>query len=231
MRWLVGSIVDWKALFKHAYNSLKPGGYIESHEASPYIVSDDGSIHETSAMNQWGKFFVEGGRKMGRSFTVVKDGTQRKAMEEAGFVDIEEANLKVCLRLDSFKQTIIISQGEVVNCNEKNRTLSAAGLEIPSSARLASIRNSRLSRTLRALCSSWQTRSAGPRWRLAYTPPTSGGSFGRGNSIPTSGRRSSGAGNPPLSVWQRQASSHLTGNAEQDIYEGPNVLPVLWREP
>ncbi|KAK1767868.1 S-adenosyl-L-methionine-dependent methyltransferase [Phialemonium atrogriseum] len=94
MRWLVGSIVDWTALFKHAYNSLKPGGFIESHEASPYIVSDDGSIHETSAMNQWGKFFVEGGRKMGRSFTVVKDGTQRKAMEEAGFVDIEEANLK-----------------------------------------------------------------------------------------------------------------------------------------
>lgn len=94
MRWLVGSIVDWTALFKQAYNCLKPGGYIESYEAMPKMESDDGTVHEKSAMNQWGKFFAEGGRKIGRTFTVVNDGVQRKAMEEAGFVDIEEWNFK-----------------------------------------------------------------------------------------------------------------------------------------
>ncbi|KAL2681127.1 hypothetical protein Neosp_008731 [[Neocosmospora] mangrovei] len=51
---------------------------------------DDGSIHEKSAMHQWGKFFVEGGKKIGRSFTIVEDEVQRKGMEEAGFINIEE---------------------------------------------------------------------------------------------------------------------------------------------
>ena len=97
MRWLVGSIVDWPQLFKEAYKCLKPGGNIESHEALSRMDCDDGSIHEKSAMHQWGKFFVEGGKKIGRSFTIVEDEVQRKAMEEAGFVNIEERNFKVNL--------------------------------------------------------------------------------------------------------------------------------------
>lgn len=46
-------------------------------------------------MHQWGKFFVEGGKKIGRSFTIVEDGVQRIAMEKAGFVNLEEKNFKV----------------------------------------------------------------------------------------------------------------------------------------
>lgn len=97
MRWLVGSVADWTALFKEAYKTLEPGGYLESCEASCYMESDDGTVDEKSAMNQWGKFFVEGGIKLGRTFLVVEEGVQRKAMEEAGFVDIEEWNFKVGL--------------------------------------------------------------------------------------------------------------------------------------
>ncbi|KAK7433047.1 hypothetical protein QQZ08_000520 [Neonectria magnoliae] len=94
-RWLVGSIVDWPQLFKEAYRCLKPGGYLESHEALSRMDCDDGSITEKSAMHQWGKFFVEGGKMIGRSFTIVEDGVQKKAMEDAGFVNIEERNFKV----------------------------------------------------------------------------------------------------------------------------------------
>ncbi|KAM0484600.1 hypothetical protein ACHAP7_003160 [Fusarium lateritium] len=94
-RWLVGSIVDWEQLFKEAYRCLKPGGHIESHEALSRMDCDDGSITEKSAMHQWGKFFVEGGKKIGRSFTIVEDGVQRSAMEKAGFVKLEEKNFKV----------------------------------------------------------------------------------------------------------------------------------------
>ena len=87
--------MDWTALFQQAYKCLKPGGYIESHEASIHFQSDDGTVHEKTAMGQFGKFFVEGGKKMGRSMTVLEDGIQFKALEEAGFQGIEEANFKV----------------------------------------------------------------------------------------------------------------------------------------
>ncbi|KAI7788541.1 methyltransferase domain-containing protein [Diaporthe eres] len=94
IRYLVGSIVDWSALFKEAYNALKPGAWLESFEGSPHMVSDDGSVAEKSAISQWGKFFEEGGRTLGRTFMVVDTGIQRKAMEEAGFVDIQEWEFK-----------------------------------------------------------------------------------------------------------------------------------------
>lgn len=60
------------------------------------MISDDESVPEKSAISQWGKFFEEGGKKMGRSFLVIQEGTQRKAMEKAGFVDIQEWEFKVC---------------------------------------------------------------------------------------------------------------------------------------
>lgn len=91
----MGTIPDWTGLFKQAYKTLKPGAYLESFEASPTIESDDGTVKPDSAMGQWDKIFIEGTKTTGRSFTVLVDGTQRKAMEEAGFVDIEEWNYKV----------------------------------------------------------------------------------------------------------------------------------------
>lgn len=97
VRWLVGSIPDWTALFKQAYRCLKPGAYLESHEASARVLSDDGSVHDGSALGQWGEIFIEGGRKIGRPFTVVEDELQKKAMEEAGFVNIKVTTLKVSI--------------------------------------------------------------------------------------------------------------------------------------
>lgn len=95
LRYLVGSIADWTALFKEAYAATKPGGWVESVEGSPHMVADDGSVAEKSAISQWGRFFEEGGRVMGRTFMVIDEGLQRKAMEEAGFVDIGEWDFKV----------------------------------------------------------------------------------------------------------------------------------------
>ncbi|RSM14757.1 hypothetical protein CDV31_005339 [Fusarium ambrosium] len=95
MRFLVGSIVDWPALYKQAYRCLKPGGWIESHEASPSIGSDDGSVVPTSAMGQWGQIFFEGGRRLNRSFSILEDKLQTEGMKEAGFVNMEEEEIKV----------------------------------------------------------------------------------------------------------------------------------------
>lgn len=96
MRYLYGSISDWGALFQEAYRACAPGGWVESFEASPRLESDDGSVQEGSAIDEWGKFFIEGGRKMGRTFTIIDDDLQKKGMEEAGFVDIGTWDFKVC---------------------------------------------------------------------------------------------------------------------------------------
>jgi hypothetical protein len=98
IRGLVGSIDDWHVLFQRAFTCLKPGGWLESYEINPSWESDDNTVAEKSAMGQWGPIFIEGGRQSGRSFTIVPDGTQQKAMEAAGFQDIQEKKIKVCPR-------------------------------------------------------------------------------------------------------------------------------------
>lgn len=95
MRWLVGSIADWDALYAEAYRALRPGGWLESYEAYGVVDSDDGSVPPTSAMGQWGRLFINFGNSIGRSATVVYDRVQPKAMVKAGFVDIKEVNFKV----------------------------------------------------------------------------------------------------------------------------------------
>lgn len=95
VRWLVGSIADWTALFKEAYKCLKPGGWLESHEPSSAFENEGEPFDDKSALSQWGKIFVKGGIKFGRSFTLFQDQIQRKAMEAAGFVEIGERDIKV----------------------------------------------------------------------------------------------------------------------------------------
>ncbi|KAM0084276.1 hypothetical protein ACKRZS_003493 [Fusarium odoratissimum] len=95
MRYLFGSIKDWSALFKEAFRTCRPGGWVESHEASAMMESDDGTVTDTSAMHEWGRFFIEGGKKMGQPCTIIEDDLQQKCMREAGFEDIQIADYKV----------------------------------------------------------------------------------------------------------------------------------------
>lgn len=95
MRWLFGSIADWDALYVEAYRTLRPGGWLESAESSVQVRSDHVEIPDNSATAQWSKFFIEGGREMGRTCQVVDMNLQKKGMEKAGFVDIQVHEIKV----------------------------------------------------------------------------------------------------------------------------------------
>ncbi|KAF5963772.1 methyltransferase [Fusarium bulbicola] len=85
---------DWSALFKEAFRVCKPGGWVESYEASPRMESNDGTVTETCAINEWGKFFIEGGKKLNRTFEIIDKDLQQKGMEEAGFVDVKVWDFK-----------------------------------------------------------------------------------------------------------------------------------------
>ncbi|RMJ15482.1 hypothetical protein CDV36_004866 [Fusarium kuroshium] len=95
MRYLVGSIKDWNSLFEQAFRACKPGGWVESFEGVPIMQSDDGSVPDDSAMAGWGKTFVEAGKKLERSFTVVDDNVQEEGMAAAGLIDIESRIFKI----------------------------------------------------------------------------------------------------------------------------------------
>ncbi|KAH9905439.1 S-adenosyl-L-methionine-dependent methyltransferase [Xylariomycetidae sp. FL2044] len=96
-RYLFGAVADWTALYRQAFRALKPGvGWAQSCEADVEIRSDDGTVPEDSAMNRfWNMLYREAGPKLGVSFRVIQEGLQRRAFEEAGFVDITEANYKI----------------------------------------------------------------------------------------------------------------------------------------
>lgn len=108
MRWLVGSVSDWQGLYEQAYRTLRPGGWIESYEGAAIMECDDGTVPEKSAMEQWGKIFINFGESIGRPFTVVADGIQSKAMRAAGFVDMEESSFKVWPALFSLNRVHVL---------------------------------------------------------------------------------------------------------------------------
>lgn len=112
MRYLIGSIPDWNYLFEQAFRCTKPGGYVESFEGEPRYKSDDGTVTEDSALAQWGKLFIEGAKILGRSVTIVDDGTQKAAMEHAGFVDIQERVVKVSPALPQALHPSVINKGK-----------------------------------------------------------------------------------------------------------------------
>ena len=95
LRSLMGVVDDWNALYRNAYRVAKPGGYVECYTTSSRFLSDDGSVKEGSSLDQWGRVFREGGKKLGRTFSVYEEDLQRKCMEAAGFVDIEFQDIQV----------------------------------------------------------------------------------------------------------------------------------------
>lgn len=181
----MGSIVDWTEFFSHAFTSLKPGGYLESFEPSPVMESDDGTIKDSDAMGQWGKLFIEGGNKIGRSCTAALDGTIRRAMEEAGFVDIEERDINVCLPASN-------QHSNLINSYYYPRPPSALGPKTRPKRRSANTPAPSSRQMSRDTSSSWQPRWGGLGRRFWYTSPNSSASAGTTRNMGTTARRLSG---------------------------------------
>lgn len=124
MRYLFGAILDWPFLLKEAYRVNKPGAWVQSCECDVKFVSDDGTAEADPVLKTWAQLYEDAGKKMGRSFEVVKSDLQRKALEEAGYEDIQVVNYKVCGTFLSPKLQVLI--------NRANSFPSETGLAIDS---------------------------------------------------------------------------------------------------
>lgn len=97
LRCLYGCVPDFPALYRQAFEHLKPGGWIECVEMDVLIESDHVTIPEDHVFNTWANVLYEGGRKLGCPFDVCKEHNMLEYVKKAGFVDIVEKKIKVPL--------------------------------------------------------------------------------------------------------------------------------------
>jgi hypothetical protein len=71
--------------------NLNPGGYIELADKCLPMLSDDGSLLPTSALQQWSDFTIEGTSEVGRSITAA---SEYKQLEEADSINVVETQYK-----------------------------------------------------------------------------------------------------------------------------------------
>ncbi|KAH8705242.1 putative methyltransferase [Talaromyces proteolyticus] len=93
-RALSGSTNNWPRLYKQAYESLKPGGYIEVHEYDPVVYSeDDRNLLKAPWTKEWLMRLCEASARNGKPIDVGRH--QRQLMHDTGFVDLTEKIVKV----------------------------------------------------------------------------------------------------------------------------------------
>ncbi|KAI7768232.1 hypothetical protein LZL87_014078 [Fusarium oxysporum] len=97
IRALYGSISDWGELYRQAFRSLEPGGWIENMEINIHMYSDIPEVRDDPdhIFKRWAKVFWEATDMINRTLRIAMNGTQRKLMVEAGFVNVVEKTYQV----------------------------------------------------------------------------------------------------------------------------------------
>ncbi|KAG6084314.1 hypothetical protein E4U16_002122 [Claviceps sp. LM84 group G4] len=85
MRYIVGGIEDWTALFKEAYRCCAPGGWVESLEYDAEFLSDDGTTELEPILASFGELYRQASKILNRPLFVQE--IQPQALDEAGFID------------------------------------------------------------------------------------------------------------------------------------------------
>lgn len=84
-RFLLSSFSDGRRLIKQAYDSMKPGGWIEMQDVILPMTSDDGTMKGTS-WEHWSELFSDAMVEMGRDPADTR--RYKQWMQEAGFESI-----------------------------------------------------------------------------------------------------------------------------------------------
>ena len=93
IRCLMGSISDWPALYRQAYDHLVPGSWIQHLEMDIRFTSDDGTVGPDHIMAEWSRTFIDAGERIGKTFKIANNSA--RLLQEAGFKDVHETWFKV----------------------------------------------------------------------------------------------------------------------------------------
>ena len=91
-RFLLGSVSSCPNLYKKIYTALKPGGWFEIVDMEAGTFSDDGTVSEDSACNQWGRWLGEAFAKLGKPILPVDQ--YEPMLTDAGFVNVRSQIMK-----------------------------------------------------------------------------------------------------------------------------------------
>ncbi|RGP69595.1 demethylmenaquinone methyltransferase [Fusarium sporotrichioides] len=91
IRYMTGTVPNWKELLEKAQRHLKPGGWIEHVELWGNAMADDGTMAEDSPLKTWVQVFEQIGEKIGNPFF----WDPAEAFQEAGLQNISERKVKV----------------------------------------------------------------------------------------------------------------------------------------
>ncbi|KAI1865512.1 uncharacterized protein JN550_008269 [Neoarthrinium moseri] len=81
---------DHRTVMRHAFDNLKPGGWVEYGDGSIEVGCLDGST-EGTAIKRWGELMQQGGLALGRELHVAQH--YKQWLTEVGFVDVVEKKL------------------------------------------------------------------------------------------------------------------------------------------
>lgn len=95
MRAMGGSIANWPRLLGQAYDHIRPGGWIELSDFDAWASTDDNSLPKSSSYHEFQVRLEEAATMFGRKMNVGPG--HKRALEDAGFVDVTEDIRKVPL--------------------------------------------------------------------------------------------------------------------------------------
>ena len=88
----MGSVSSHADFYKNVFAALKPGGWFELVEMECLTFSDDGTVPDDGASNQWGRLLNEAFAKIGKPMLPVTEyGT---LLKETGFVNLRSQIMK-----------------------------------------------------------------------------------------------------------------------------------------
>lgn len=93
-RMVMGTFDDFREIIKRSYEYLQPGGWLESQEAYPSVLCDDGTLDkESHAFFKYTQKLDEAAMEAGKPLRIANK--LKRWYQEAGFVDVHEEVFKL----------------------------------------------------------------------------------------------------------------------------------------